>query len=67
MQIADVAGRRHGAQSAHDEASKQVLENEFGTHNEDECMIKILERGALQETEVGYARSGAVSHSSDDY
>ena len=45
---------RHGAQNAHDAASKQVLENEFGTHNEDECMIKILEGGTLQETEVGY-------------
>lgn len=60
-------GRRHGAQNAHDEASKQVLENEFGTHNEDECMIKILEGGILQETVVGYARCGAVSHGSDGY
>lgn len=45
---------RHGAQNAYDAASKQTLENEFGTHNEDECMIKILEGGTLQETEVGY-------------
>ncbi|KAI4280655.1 MAG: hypothetical protein L6R38_004280 [Xanthoria sp. 2 TBL-2021] len=44
---------KHGAQNAHDEASKQVLENEFGTHNEDECMIKILEGGILQETVSG--------------
>lgn len=36
----------------HDTASKATLENEFGTHNEDECMIKILEGGTLQETEV---------------
>jgi len=28
------------------------LENEFGTHNEDECMTKILESGDIQETEV---------------
>ncbi|KAL8855259.1 MAG: hypothetical protein Q9178_008088 [Gyalolechia marmorata] len=49
--MADVPKRRHGAQNAHDEASKQILENEFGTHNEDECMIKILEGGSLQETE----------------
>lgn len=28
------------------------MENEFGTKNEDECMIKILELGTLQETEV---------------
>ncbi|KAL9601804.1 MAG: hypothetical protein Q9219_002294 [cf. Caloplaca sp. 3 TL-2023] len=44
---------KHGAQNAYDAASKQTLENEFGTHNEDECMIKILEGGTLQETEVG--------------
>lgn len=43
---------RHGAQGVYDEASKQTLENEFGSHNEDECMIKILEGGTLQETEV---------------
>ena len=43
---------RHGAQNAYDSASKATLENEFGTHNEDECMRKILEGGSLQETEV---------------
>ena len=43
---------RHGAQNAHDSASKQTLENEFGTSNEDECMVKILEGGTLQESEV---------------
>ena len=53
---------RHGAQNAHDEASKQVLENEFGSHNEDECMKKILEGGSLQETEVRYARCCVVSN-----
>lgn len=46
-------GNRHGAQNAYDTASKQTLDNEFGTHNEDECMVKILEGGSLQETEVG--------------
>ena len=44
---------RHGAQNAYDSPSKQTLESEFGTHNEDEVMIKILENGDLQETEVG--------------
>ncbi|KAL8942437.1 MAG: hypothetical protein Q9211_001380 [Gyalolechia sp. 1 TL-2023] len=43
---------KHGAQNVYDAASKQTLDNEFGTHNEDECMIKILEGGTLQETEV---------------
>ncbi|KAL8745656.1 MAG: hypothetical protein Q9190_002233 [Brigantiaea leucoxantha] len=44
---------KHGAQNAYDGASKATLENEFGTSNEDECMIKILEGGTLQATEVG--------------
>jgi len=35
-----------------DTASKATLENEFGTHNEDECLIKILEKGDLQGSEV---------------
>ena len=48
---------RHGAQNAYDGASKQTLENEFGTSNEDECMIKILEKGDIQETEVGPSAS----------
>ncbi|KAI4107449.1 MAG: hypothetical protein LQ345_007140 [Seirophora villosa] len=48
-----LGGNRHGAQNAYDTASKQTLDNEFGTHNEDECMVKILEGGSLQETEDG--------------
>ena len=44
---------RHGAQSVGDGASKSTLENEFGTANEDECIIKILESGNMQESEVG--------------
>ena len=50
--IANVDVPRHGAQGVLDGASKATLENEFGTSNEDECMIKILEGGSLQETEV---------------
>ena len=46
---------RHGAQSVGDTASKATLENEFGTANEDECIIKILENGNMQESEVGHA------------
>ena len=44
--------RRHGAQGVLDTASKATLENQFGTSNEDECIIKILEGGSIQETEV---------------
>lgn len=33
-------------------ASKGELENEFGTSNEDDAVLKILEKGSLQEFEV---------------
>jgi len=39
---------KHGAQGVMDGASKATLENEFGTSNEDECIIKILEKGSVQ-------------------
>ncbi|KAJ5781883.1 uncharacterized protein N7518_010366 [Penicillium psychrosexuale] len=38
----------HGAQGVLDTASKSSLQNEFGTANEDECMVKILEGGEFQ-------------------
>ncbi|KAJ5174288.1 uncharacterized protein N7482_000165 [Penicillium canariense] len=38
----------HGAQGVLDGASKAALENEFGTSNEDDCMVKILEGGEYQ-------------------
>ena len=44
--------RRHGAQGVLDGASKAVLDNEFGTSNEDECIKKILEGGTVQTTDV---------------
>ena len=56
---------RHGAQNAYDGASKQTLENEFGTSNEDECMIKILEKGDIQETEVGLSACGWEARMAD--
>jgi hypothetical protein len=43
---------RHGSQGILDGASKAVLENEFGTSNDDEVVLKILEKGDLQEFEV---------------
>ncbi|EXJ92674.1 hypothetical protein A1O3_01226 [Capronia epimyces CBS 606.96] len=39
---------KHGAQGQLDSASKASLENEFGTHNEDEIIKKILEEGQPQ-------------------
>jgi ribosome maturation protein Sdo1 len=35
-----------------DGASKATLENEFETSNEDECIIKILESGEVQKSQV---------------
>lgn len=43
---------KQGAQGQLDGASKASLENEFGTSNEDEVIIKILEQGQLQTVEV---------------
>ncbi len=43
---------KHGAQGQLDEASKASLENEFGTHNEDEVIKKILMGGQSQTVEV---------------
>ena len=51
--LTNINASRHGAQNAHDEASKQTLDAEFGTSNEDECLVKILEKGSAQHTEVG--------------
>ncbi|MCJ1257145.1 hypothetical protein MMC24_004970 [Lignoscripta atroalba] len=53
---------KHGAQGVLDTASKSTLDNEFGTSNEDECMIKIMERGSIQETEAA-ERSGSKNDS----
>jgi hypothetical protein len=44
--------RRHGAQGQLDEASKAVLDNEFGSHNEDEVIKQILTKGQIQMSEV---------------
>ncbi|KAL4913770.1 ribosome maturation protein [Aspergillus aurantiobrunneus] len=39
---------KHGSQGVYDGASKASLDNEFGTHNDEECVRKILENGELQ-------------------
>lgn len=43
---------RQGAQGKLDAASKSSLENEFGTHDEEEVVKQILEKGKIGETEV---------------
>ena len=35
-----------------DEASNSTLENEFGTHRDDDVVKQILEKGEVQESEV---------------
>jgi Shwachman-Bodian-Diamond syndrome (SBDS) protein len=35
-----------------DSASKSTLENEFGTSNDEAVIAQILEKGAMQESEV---------------
>ncbi|KAJ9662749.1 hypothetical protein H2198_001198 [Neophaeococcomyces mojaviensis] len=42
---------KHGAQGQMDGASKATLENEFGTKNEEDAIIKILESGDVQNVE----------------
>ena len=42
----------HGAQGILDTAGKAALENEFGTTDENACMIKILEAGEFQANTV---------------
>jgi hypothetical protein len=45
----------HGAQGVLDSASKNALENEFGTSNEDDCLVKILEGGEYQTSAVRFS------------
>ncbi|CAG8165567.1 unnamed protein product [Penicillium nalgiovense] len=43
---------RHGPQGIHNEASRAILEHEFGTSNEREVISHILEKGEIQENVV---------------
>lgn len=49
---ADIFRNRHGAQGPYDTASHAMLDNEFGTHKDEDVIIKILEKGTIQETTV---------------
>lgn len=42
---------KQGSQGILDGASNSVLENEFGTRNEEDVVKQILEKGSMQETE----------------
>jgi len=41
---------KHGTQGILDEASNSVLDNEFGSHVDDEVVKQILEKGDVQES-----------------
>lgn len=43
---------RQGAQGILDGASKAMLENEFGTHRDEDVVQQILEKGEIQEATV---------------
>jgi hypothetical protein len=47
----------HGAQGVLDSASNNALENEFGTSNDDDCIVKILEGGDYQSSPVRFSSS----------
>ena len=43
---------RQGAQGSLDTASHATLDNEFGTHVDEEVIKQIIEKGTLQEADV---------------
>ncbi|KAI9835455.1 MAG: hypothetical protein M1819_002373 [Sarea resinae] len=53
---------KHGAQGIMDSASNSALDNEFGTHKEEDVVIQILEKGTVQESEEA-GRSGSTNDS----
>lgn len=53
---------RQGAQGQLDGASNAVLDNEFGTHAEEEVIKQILEKGSMQESEVCSLFNTHLSH-----
>ncbi|GAM87377.1 hypothetical protein ANO11243_054010 [Dothideomycetidae sp. 11243] len=50
----------HGNQGVLDTASKSTMENEFGSHNEDEVIKAILEKGNIVESQSA-ARQGETN------
>ncbi|KAI9719296.1 MAG: hypothetical protein M1812_003626 [Candelaria pacifica] len=51
---------KHGAQGVLDTASHQTLDNEFGTHKDEDVVQQILEKGDLQETQT-HERQGSTN------
>ncbi|GAB1310408.1 Ribosome maturation protein [Madurella fahalii] len=57
---------RQGAQGILEGASNAMLENEFGTSDENDAVLKILEKGNLQEFEMS-ERQGRRNDSNGPY
>jgi ribosome maturation protein Sdo1 len=55
---------KQGIQGQYDGASKATLENEFGTHVDEEVIKAILEKGTLQESEM-VERQGSKNDTRD--
>lgn len=51
----------HGAQGIMDGASKATLEDEFGSHKEEDCMTKILEGGEHQAVTVSHPQTESLN------
>lgn len=52
----EVSNRRQGAQGTYDAASQAALDNEFGTHVDEDVIKAILENGTAQEATVSPTR-----------
>lgn len=48
-----------------DTASNSALDNEFGTHKEEEVVIQILEKGSVIETEVSQHQPSSIHGETD--
>lgn len=57
---------RHGAQGTLDGASNAVMDNEFGTHVDEDVIKQILEKGSLQEAEFA-ERQGRKNDANGPY
>ncbi|KAL4783273.1 ribosome maturation protein [Aspergillus varians] len=53
---------QRGPQGIHNEASKAMLENEFGTSDDDEVIVRMLDEGELQDN-INAERQGIRNES----
>ncbi|KAF2127905.1 DUF1960-domain-containing protein [Dothidotthia symphoricarpi CBS 119687] len=60
---------KHGTQGILNTAANSTLENEFGTHNEDEVMKQILQKGSISHSEnserqgdTNMTKGGTIAH-----